>query len=102
MRDLDRRRNRARAGATSAKAQRTRTYPLRAVVTVAYTEVIAKAGGPFEADVTVLSVLLECGHLLRPARDMIGERHPVQRRCGKCAAGKPPDVDADGVAAASE
>src|SRR5712672_3468334 len=101
MRGLDRKRYRARAGATSAKAQRARTYPLRTVVTVAYPEVIAKTGGPFLEDITVLSVLLECGHLLRPARDMIGERHPARRRCGKCAAGKPPDVDADGVAAAS-
>ncbi len=89
---MDRCRSRARLGGLAAAA--TNRFPLRRVVSETHQELVAMAdSGPFAHDITVPAVLLECGHLVRPARDMVGGRHPARRRCRKCAEGRPRDVE---------
>jgi hypothetical protein len=89
---MDRRRSRARQGGQAAAE--TNRFPLRRVVSETHRELVATAdSGHFARDITVPAVLLECGHLVRPARDMVGDRHPARRGCRKCAEGLPRDVE---------
>ena len=37
--------------------------------------------------------LLECGHLIACRKDFVGRTNAARRRCGKCKAGKPKDVE---------
>lgn len=37
--------------------------------------------------------VLECGHLVAQAEDIYGKRHPMRRRCKKCASGKSVDME---------
>lgn len=64
-------------GATSRKAQATRTYPLRRVVDEAATKEVA--------GYTVRCWELKCGHKVRPPKDLIGPRYPSRMRCAQCA-----------------
>jgi hypothetical protein len=87
--DFSRRRQRSRKGSEAARA--TNRYPLRAVVDDAYPEHVLVRSG-LNDDFILRAVLLECGHVLPQARDMIGVRYPARRRCRKCAEGLPRDV----------
>jgi hypothetical protein len=60
----------------SANAKAAARYPLRAVVEQG---VGADPERPY-ADVDVL----ECGHTLSGATDLVGRRYPAKRRCFKC------------------
>jgi hypothetical protein len=64
-------------GATSERARKTRTYPLRKVLD----DGIGLDPDRPNADVDAL----ECGHFLSGAEDIIGRRYPARRRCHKCA-----------------
>jgi hypothetical protein len=65
-----------------------RKWPLRRVVGSGRFAVYGHAPA-----IKVYREVLECGHLIRPAHDMIGETEHERRRCGKCFDGKPQDVD---------
>lgn len=67
---------RAQAGGEAAARSPKLKWPLRAVVGGKHVEVVP--------GVEVWRDELECGHLIRIATDMIGERYPARRRCGEC------------------
>lgn len=64
-------------GATSARARKTRTYPLRKVVDEHATKEVA--------GYTIYCWELECGHKVHPPGDLIGPRYPERMRCAQCA-----------------
>ncbi len=67
-------------GATSRRARETRRYPLRRVVDDFAKKEIVAGGSTYWVD----AVKLECGHLVRPPRDIIGRRYPERMRCRAC------------------
>ena len=69
--------NRARNGGKAAK--KTNQYPLRKVVGVESIDVTGNAN-------YVRKERLECGHLVHPRSDMIGETNAYRRRCYHCFA----------------
>jgi hypothetical protein len=75
---------RASAGAKASAQSPKRAWPLRRVVGQVHVEVFP--------GVKAFREELECGHLIGQAKDMIGERYPARRRCGKCNQGAPRDV----------
>ncbi len=68
-------RNRGSKGGKAAR--QTNGHPLRRIVGV---EAVKIAG----TSVSVRKERLECGHLMRPRSDMIGETHAARRRCSQC------------------
>lgn len=73
---------RAYAGGSAAAMSPKRKWPLRRVIEDVWVEVppLLPAGSPFK----VRRQKLECGHLIGIPTDMLGERYPERRRCGKC------------------
>ena len=78
----------------AAKSREVGSRPLRRVV-VAGVGWGVEAGRSEHADVDVL----ECGHVLSGAKDLIGRRWPARRRCLKCASGQAPDLTLEQLAA---
>lgn len=81
QKQLDLARRRGRAGAEAAARSPKKSWPLRKVVGDEWIKHEGVAGS-FRRE------LLECGHLIAPARDFIGETSPARRRCGECARGQ--------------
>lgn len=73
----------------SINAKTVAQYPLRKVLDAG---VGADPSRPL-GDVDVL----ECGHVLRGAKDLIGRRWPARRRCVKCFKGQPPTIDPESL-----
>lgn len=69
---------RGRAGAEASARSPKRKWPLRKVVGDAWEEILH--GHEIRRD------LLECGHTVGQASDMIGDTYPARRRCRECAA----------------
>lgn len=70
----------------SINAKKAAAHPLRQVVDYG---VGADPERPY-GDVDVL----ECGHTLTGARDMVGRRYPDRRRCWKCTRDAAPEPEA--------
>jgi hypothetical protein len=73
-------RSRAYAGGMASAASPKRKWPMRKITGETWVTIAGIEGRTFRRD------LLECGHTVRPAHDMIGETYPASRRCGKCYA----------------
>jgi|ERR1700685_3558789 hypothetical protein len=80
-------RRRGYAGAQASVASPKRKWPLRAVVGQTRVEIVP--------GFDVHREVLECGHTIGQAKDMIGDRYPARRRCGKCYRGVPPEASAE-------
>lgn len=70
--------------------------PLRTVIARRLWPVTVGASGN---SYNLPSDLLECGHRLGVASDMVGDRYPDRRRCRKCAAGQARDFEPAAVKA---
>jgi hypothetical protein len=67
---------RASAGGRASANAPSRKWPLRKIVAETMKEVAPGVSVPRD--------VLECGHMVPPAHDMIGRTYPASRRCRRC------------------